>query len=590
MPKKKRKPAGLHFEDLQKSHGSSSLGIVSEEIRWERSIHYTDENPLAVDLRGLADFGRLGQVLFFATMAYCQDKRRATCHSVVQIFRRYMPHYLRALQDDGLLPKKPRPSDFSNAMCGGFAMWLTKKNAAEVEFSPHTSYKAYNRAKVVFDTARDLFGAEFSEDFVPPLNPLGYSSSQRVRERASGMEGDRVPPLSVKELKGIQTAVSAEVRFRIAEVENSKFENAPVGQSELLPFYVALILNTCANPSSIATLRRDCIEPNPIEKGGYLIHLDKPRAGEGKSADYTWVDNESRNQLSPLNIIRFLIRWTDPLVGKAQPEIRNRLFLTQRLLVRHGRDGSELSRGPIEDQVDCLDISGSRISRMQFSERHGLTRRLKPKVLRETGAVLAWERTRSVFQVQAVLNHSNCRTTIEYLLSKQILQLAGEEMALATRDMVDTLKNGSPIVKDAPAADVATALKLSPDLATRVAAGAYFTGLGDCRNPYDSPQPNQVKGHLCSAYWACIDCGKAIFAQEHLPLLIARQIAVREQSNLMHQDTWESKYRRVDDRLSEIISSFSEKSQREARDNVRSGPLSNARTEIISFLKTPLTA
>ncbi len=584
------KKAGQHFQGIKRLAPLGTVETLSNEKGWRRTLVFPDEKPLAVDLGELSKFGRLGQVVFHGAIAYFQGKRRMTCNSAAQAIRCYLPHYLDSLIQEGALPAEPKPSDLTSALCGGFATWLTEENAAGVMFGTHTAYTCYNRVKAVFEIAHEIFPSEFHSGFVLPGNPIGYSGAQRILDLASGNSHPKQPPLTLDELRRVHEAAAKDVIAAMNEVGKTGFNKPPEGQAALLPFVVMLVLRTCANPYAAASLRRDCLESNPIEKGGWLIHFDKPRAGEGKASDYPWVDIESTDRLSPVNIIRFLLRWTEALVARAPREARNRVFLTQKRIIVLTKMSQRGGHAMLTDEVIAFDPSAARVTRKKFSERHNLARLLVPVLLRETGAVMVWERTKNVFQVQSVLNHSNSRTTVGYLLSKRVLYTAAEDIAKASADMTSAITHGKPTVADKPLGEVAHWLHLPADLTEKVVGGEYFTGLGSCRDPYESPQPNQTKGHLCSAFWACINCGKAIFAREHLPLLIARQIAVKEQTGLMHEDLWRKKYGRIDEQLAEIIVCFSEKSRDEATRKVKAGYLTNARTDIISFLKTPLTS
>jgi hypothetical protein len=92
----------------------------------------------------------------------------------------------------------------------------------------------------------------------------------------------------------------------------------PVGESSLLPFALQLYILTALNVSSLVTLTRDCIGNYPLPQYKKLIY-DKPRSGASRAKSQVVPAHAPKSKEGmkedPLQIIEFLLKWTEPLVG-----------------------------------------------------------------------------------------------------------------------------------------------------------------------------------------------------------------------------------------------------------------------------------
>jgi hypothetical protein len=424
-----------------------------------------------------------------------------------------------------------------------------------------------------------MYTSEFQEGFVVPKNPLGLSRSFELEKNNSqNMEMYDVAPL--------HRAVSEDAIVLINDKSRSPY---PQSNFDLFPFFILLLLRTCGNPSPILNVRRDCLEQHPIERQTWLVHFDKPRGGSGDDEDYPWWEREDEDPLSPLNIIRFLLRWTEPLISDAPPHLKNKVFIYHKSLTKLGSVSTIRKPKLLEPDRSIKTEDGYMCLYHYYSRNKGL----KPfslRRLREATACNAWNRSRSILHVKGLLNHDHNRTTGLYLLSNGILSAAREEVSDAIVAVTDAFIKGLPVVKDQPLSTVVTReLRLNNEESAKILSGAWDTGLGSCSDPFNSPMPNQNRGKLCSAFWACIFCDNAIFALEHLPLLLARQKVVKDQALLMNDAAWHSKYERIDKRLERILNGYSEQAKTNALQKVNAAYIRAANIDVLTLLKTELT-
>jgi hypothetical protein len=85
-------------------------------------------------------------------------------------------------------------------------------------------------------------------------------------------------------------------------------------------------------------------------------------------------------------------------------------------------------------------------------------------------------------------------------------------------------------------------LDLSSVQATKILQGRYDTGCGACRDPYDSPQANEVKGRPCTSFHACFSCANALWFLDDLPLVIATRDRFLRLRSEMNPDDWDAVY------------------------------------------------
>jgi hypothetical protein len=85
-------------------------------------------------------------------------------------------------------------------------------------------------------------------------------------------------------------------------------------------------------------------------------------------------------------------------------------------------------------------------------------------------------------------------------------------------------------------------LNLPRAQASKIVAGRFDTSCGACRDPYDSPQPGEEKGRLCTAFHACFTCPNGLWFLDDLPLVIATRDRFLRLRSEMKPGDWEAVY------------------------------------------------
>ena len=93
------------------------------------------------------------------------------------------------------------------------------------------------------------------------------------------------------------------------------------------PFYIAILIQLAGNPHAVHRITRDCQVPHPLDEHRTIIDWHKPRAGKKfKRAQRRSFDK--RKRYAAPNLITKVLAMTAPLLSRAAPRHRNRLFLT----------------------------------------------------------------------------------------------------------------------------------------------------------------------------------------------------------------------------------------------------------------------
>ena len=85
-------------------------------------------------------------------------------------------------------------------------------------------------------------------------------------------------------------------------------------------------------------------------------------------------------------------------------------------------------------------------------------------------------------------------------------------------------------------------LNLPRAQARKIASGRFDTGIGSCRNPYDSPQPGEEKGRPCTSFHACFSCPNGLWFLEDLPQVIATRDRFLSFRSEMKPQDWDAAY------------------------------------------------
>jgi hypothetical protein len=83
---------------------------------------------------------------------------------------------------------------------------------------------------------------------------------------------------------------------------------------------------------------------------------------------------------------------------------------------------------------------------------------------------------------------------------------------------------------------------LPPAQIRKIVSGRFDTGVGSCRNPYDSPQPGEEKGRPCTSFHACFSCPNGLWFLKDLLQVIATRDRFFSFRSQMKSEDWEAAY------------------------------------------------
>ena len=87
---------------------------------------------------------------------------------------------------------------------------------------------------------------------------------------------------------------------------------------------VLIAARTGMNTFSLYGLERDYLTPHELDEGLFYCVWDKPRGGRQQRQLHR---TDRRNQTGVVDLIRFMRRYTEPLISRAGPAERTKLFL-----------------------------------------------------------------------------------------------------------------------------------------------------------------------------------------------------------------------------------------------------------------------
>jgi hypothetical protein len=326
----------------------------------------------------------------------------------------------------------------------------------------------------------------------------------------------------------------------------------PVSDRPFIPFLLRLFILTAINVESLFKLRRDCLNEHPLPFGLTILGFDKPRAGSARDKKVI-VPTKQKNGVTDL--IGFLLRYTEPWVPFAREVEKEEL-----LLFRSPGNGKREVRSPGANFLNH--------SLRDFIRRHDLPH-FSLDQIRPTIATLLYLQTRDIFRIQRLLCHEHVHTTIRYIREELTRQEHDIQMHKGIESMLSMILDepsevGRPTVFTEPVVPI-VGLKveqgeLSNEQAESITSGSCSTGIGRCRDPYDSPQPGEKKGVLCKQLHKCIFCPNAWIFEDDLPKVVYFRDTLNADRKNFTESRWEAihgdAYREVTE---EILPSFSQK-------------------------------
>lgn len=286
--------------------------------------------------------------------------------------------------------------------------------------------------------------------------------------------------------------------------------------NSVIPYYLAILIQTAGNPEAILNLQRDCLRPIPLNPELETVSWMKPRAGRIQRRLFS-----VKKRFHPPALIRQMLAMTEPLVNHVFAPDRNRLFLFT-------------GAGPPR----ALGAMTLWKNVARFIQRHRLPpftlASLRPTVL---GAY--YRATSDIKQVQMVAQHAQVATTVRYLQSTEVRDANRRQIAEHQAALVQWFE------ASVTRGTVQNALNCDEETAQAVVDRRHATTFGfTCRDPFAGIGPLARKRVLCPAFTGCFTCPNAVIFLDNATLarLLQARDHLRAARGAMDDARWSTFY------------------------------------------------
>lgn len=462
-----------------------------------------DGRDQKIDLTYWSDRPELAQTLagtFWIEMQGYAPKSRNNIADNLKLLK-YFLDYKRGL---GL--EITSASEFTQDLLGDLARWLLNVRNLKL----NTAHNKYCSIGAFLASARRYFPESFRPDFTIPENC--FPGSKLVSIQAKSLS---------REAFGEILKAASEDCARVEEAYLSgEFSNA---FADIVPFMIMIGSLTAMNVQSLCEMRRNCLEPHPLDENAYYLTWTKRRSAAGKQQQLHF---EKRNGV--IALIRFVLRYTEPLVACAAEQDRDKLFLYRGVSFNGADLGALVAEGSkLNLQID------------KFIQRHRLPFFRLIQLRPTAGTMLYLETGGNIKKVQTFLGHKYLETANSYIAKETVRPYHNKIIRTAQAKMVKCV---TVIPKEAQVAVEELHDMLPEEHRLKVADGTFSTGFSRCSDPYNSPQEGQTKGKCCTLFNACFTCPNAIFFLEDLPYVINIRNHFESLRKSMTVKDWEETY------------------------------------------------
>ncbi|WP_342945051.1 hypothetical protein [Paraburkholderia phymatum] len=311
---------------------------------------------------------------------------------------------------------------------------------------------------------------------------------QELVDIGNGEIPSRAKILSVP--RGWITLAQIDALGGLTYFNNCLYPNA----SDIFPYYLAILIQSSANPQALRLLKRTCIEPHAVRADLERIVWDKPRAASEQSVDFP----KGRAWSAP-NLVRRVCAINHGLVSTDRPGEEALVFLAR---------GKKGKRGVPSWQTihRCL---------VAFRERHGLAN-FQLRGLRRAGAKLHHAAGLSIRAAKVRLNHASEITTQGYTPASDLR----EEHEQTILKFQGVLVRESRRTSGAPGARAIGRRELDGEPMETV------FGFG-CKDPFAGLAPGSEPGRMCLQFFRCATCPGALIPVDDV-CVVAKLLSAAE--------------------------------------------------------------
>lgn len=303
----------------------------------------------------------------------------------------------------------------------------------------------------------------------------------------------------------------------------------------LVPFFLAIAIQTAANPDALRHIHRDCLVAHPLHEHRVIIDWTKARTG-GRLQKAQRRSFDRRRRYAAPNLIEKMLALTAPIVATAPPGEQDRLFLTRSIYREH-------ARRTVGSRTGIIDHSLLRRAILRFIERANgrieawnaahpdkpreAIANFAPALFRGTVATEHYRASGGdVLVAQSLLNHASIATTETYLRSEETTRFQRQTIA-RLQEMMIAWVGGSDRTEHAPAIETARAT-------------APFGH--DCLAPLVSDSKGNTR--VCPRFGGCLSCPGLVIPMdaEHLARVLAAVDRFEQARHRLDAHRWNRLY------------------------------------------------
>ena len=303
----------------------------------------------------------------------------------------------------------------------------------------------------------------------------------------------------------------------------------------MVPFYLAIAIQTAANPDPLRCITRDCLVPHPLDEHRVIVDWSKPKtAAKFKRAQRRSFDR--RRPYAAPNLIDKVLTMSAPLVSCAPPQHRDKLFIVKRLMSSRARPGGGVALNDIWTLRNAIrrfrQRTNARIEAWNAAHPDRPPRPLVPNFapvfFRGSVATEHYKASGGdILVAQAVLNHADPVTTETYIKGPETRRLQQQTIARVQALMLAWIAGN----------ETAT----SERAVHRAKAPATVLFGHDCLNPLlGGASPTQ----LCPHYGGCLVCPGLVIPvdAEHLARVLQAKRQLEAARDRLEPARWELLY------------------------------------------------
>lgn len=307
----------------------------------------------------------------------------------------------------------------------------------------------------------------------------------------------------------------------------------------LAPFFLAIAIQTAANPEALRNIQRDCLVPHPLDEHRVIIDWIKARTGPRLQKAQRRSFDRRRRYAAP-NLVEKMLALTEPIIATAPPGEQDRLFLTRSIFKEH-------ARRTLRSRTAVIEHSNLRRAILRFIKRanrrigewnaaHPDNKREKiasftPALFRGSVATEHYLASGGdILVAQSLLNHASAATTETYLKGDETTRFQRQTIARLQEMMIGWVRGSHQAEPTS--------------VVTTMSGTAPFSH--DCLAPIVSSNDSNTR--LCPRFGGCLSCPGLVIPidTEHLARVFlaidrfeqARHRLDASRWNLLYAPSW----------------------------------------------------